>query len=174
LSGTDYRFEEVETRWQQRWADDRLFELDLAAVPRDHKFYSLVEFPYPSAEGLHVGHVYTYCGADSYGRYLRMRHRKVFQPIGFDSFDIHTEKFALRVGERPDRLTRRTIDNYRRQLHRVGAAWAWDQEIVTSDPSYYRWTTVSHPATETGAYLKVAETTLDGALWRPPFPTATT
>jgi len=140
LSGTDYRFEEVETRWQQRWADDRLFELDLDAVPRHQKFYSLVEFPYPSAEGLHVGHVYTYCGADSYGRYLRMRNRKVFQPIGFDSFGIHTENFALRVGERPDRLTRRTIDNYRRQLRRVGAAWAWDQEIVTSDPSYYRWT----------------------------------
>jgi leucyl-tRNA synthetase len=140
LSGSDYEFEEVETRWQRRWAEDRLFELDLDAVPRDKKFYSLVEFPYPSAEGLHVGHVYTYCGADSYGRYLRMRHRKVFQPIGFDSFGIHTENFALRVGERPDRLTKRTIDNYRRQLRRVGAAWTWDQEIVTSDPSYYRWT----------------------------------
>jgi leucyl-tRNA synthetase len=140
LSGSDYRFEEVETRWQQRWAEDRLFELDLDAVAGDQKFYSLVEFPYPSAEGLHVGHVYTYCGADTYGRYLRMRHREVFQPIGFDSFGIHTENFALRVGERPDRLTRRTIDNYRRQLRRVGAAWAWDQEIVTSDPSYYRWT----------------------------------
>jgi leucyl-tRNA synthetase len=140
LSGSDYGFEEVETRWQRRWAEDRLFELDLEAVPRDQKFYSLVEFPYPSAEGLHVGHVYTYCGADSYGRYLRMQHRKVFQPIGFDSFGIHTENFALRVGERPDRLTKRTIDNYRRQLRRVGAAWAWDQEIVTSDPSYYRWT----------------------------------
>ncbi|MDQ6877700.1 MAG: leucine--tRNA ligase [Candidatus Dormibacteraeota bacterium] len=140
MSGSDYPFEEVEARWLQRWADDRLFELDLDAVPPDQKFYSLVEFPYPSAEGLHVGHVYTYCGADSYGRYLRMRHRKVFQPIGFDSFGIHTENFALRVGERPDRLTGRTIDNYRRQLRRLGAAWSWDQEIVTSDPSYYRWT----------------------------------
>ncbi len=140
MSASPYNHEEVEARWRERWARDRLFELDLDAVGAEAKFYNLVEFPYPSAEGLHVGHVYTYCGADTYGRYLRMGGRKIFQPMGFDSFGIHTENFALKVGERPDRLTERTVANYRRQLQRVGAAWSWDQEVVTSDPSYYRWT----------------------------------
>ena len=131
---TDY-----EPRWRERWREDGLYEPDLARAT-DAKFYNLVEFPYPSAEGLHVGHVYTYCGADTFGRYLRMRGRNVFQPIGFDSFGIHTENYALKVGERPDTLTARTIANYRRQLSRVGAAWSWNAEVVTSDPSYYRWT----------------------------------
>jgi leucyl-tRNA synthetase len=82
---------EVQARWQARWARDRLDELDLERVPADQKHYNLVEFPYPSAEGLHVGHAYTYAGADTYGRYRRMRGRKVFQPIGFDTLGVHTE-----------------------------------------------------------------------------------
>ena len=130
----------VEARWQSRWDTDRLYEVDVDSVDPDGKFYNLVEFPYPSAEGLHVGHAYTYCGADTYGRYLRMRGRQVFQPMGFDSFGIHTENFALRVGENPRTLTVRTVDNYRRQLRSLGAAWDWSREIVTSDPSYYRFT----------------------------------
>lgn len=130
---------EYEPRWRDRWRSDGIFEMDLERAD-DSKFYNLVEFPYPSAEGLHVGHVYTYCGADSYGRYQRMRGRRVFQPIGFDSFGIHTENFALKVAENPRPLTDRTIANYRRQLSRVGAAWAWGAEVVTSEPDYYRWT----------------------------------
>jgi leucyl-tRNA synthetase len=130
----------IESSWQARWAADRLWEIDIEHVPADRKFYNLVEFPYPSAEGLHVGHAYTYSGADTYGRYLKMRGREVFQPIGFDSFGIHTENFALRVGEHPGTLTQRTITNYRRQLGSLGSAWDWSREIVTSDPSYYRWT----------------------------------
>jgi leucyl-tRNA synthetase len=110
------------------------------AVGPEEKFYNLVEFPYPSSEGLHVGHVYTYAGADTYGRYLRMRGKTVFQPIGFDSFGIHTENFALRVGEHPQTLTERTIAAYREQLRSIGAAWDWGHEVVTSDPGYYRWT----------------------------------
>jgi leucyl-tRNA synthetase len=130
----------IESKWQARWAADRLSETDVEHVPADRKFYNLVEFPYPSAEGLHVGHAYTYAGADTYGRYLRMRGRDVFQPIGFDSFGIHTENFALKVGEQPRTLTERTIANYRRQLTSIGAAWDWSRAIATSDPSYYRWT----------------------------------
>jgi leucyl-tRNA synthetase len=136
---SDYNPTEIETRWRQRWQEDALYEVDLEH-PSESKFYNLVEFPYPSAEGLHVGHVYTYCGADTFGRYQRLRGRQVFQPIGFDSFGIHTENFALKAGERPDTLTARTIVNYRRQLSRVGAAWSWNTELATSDPSYYRWT----------------------------------
>jgi leucyl-tRNA synthetase len=130
----------IEARWQTRWTADHLAEIDVDHVAPDRKFYNLVEFPYPSAEGLHVGHAYTYAGADTFGRYLRMRGREVFQPIGFDSFGIHTENYALRVGEHPRTLTRRTITNYRRQLTSLGAAWDWRRSIATSDPTYYRWT----------------------------------
>src|SRR5262249_46182265 len=132
--------QEIEPRWQARWAEDHRYEVDVEHVPADRKFYNLVEFPYPSAEGLHVGHVYTYCGADTFGRYLRMNRRTVFQPMGFDSFGIHTENFALKVGEHPVTLTARTIENYRRQLMRMGAGFDWSRQVVTSDPGYYRWT----------------------------------
>jgi leucyl-tRNA synthetase len=131
---------EIERRWRERWEAD---PVATSAVDRPHaeeKFYNLVEFPYPSAEGLHVGHVYTYCGADVIGRYLRMRGRSVFQPIGFDSFGIHTENYALRIGEHPESLTALTIARYRQQLKSIGAAWDWNHELATSDPSYYRWT----------------------------------
>jgi leucyl-tRNA synthetase len=131
---------DVESRWQARWAADRLSELDVDRVASKRKFYNLVEFPYPSAEGLHVGHAYTYAGADTYGRYLRMRGREVFQPIGFDSFGIHTENYALKVDKHPRTLTQRTIANYRRQLTSLGAAWDWGRAIATSEPRYYRWT----------------------------------
>ncbi|HEV2871842.1 MAG TPA: leucine--tRNA ligase [Actinomycetota bacterium] len=131
---------EVQGRWQARWAADRLHEVDVERADDDRFFYNLVEFPYPSAEGLHVGHAFTYSGADTYGRWLRMRGRTVFQPIGFDAFGIHTENYALRVGEDPATLTGRTIVRYRGQLERLGAAWDWDHSVTTSDPSYYRWT----------------------------------
>jgi leucyl-tRNA synthetase len=131
---------EIERSWQARWQADRVYELDLDRVDPTAKFYNLMEFPYPSAEGLHVGHAYTYCGADTFGRYRRMRGRAVFQPMGFDSFGIHTENFALKSGEHPIRLTPKTIEAYRGQLRRLGCAFDWSREIVTSDPSYYRWT----------------------------------
>src|SRR5687768_8699405 len=117
-----YDAQEVEPRWQARWEAGGLGQVDLDHARPDEKFYNLVEFPYPSAEGLHVGHAYTYCGADTYGRYLRMRGKRVFQPIGFDSFGIHTENYALRVGENPRSLTEKTVATYRRQLRRLGAA----------------------------------------------------
>jgi leucyl-tRNA synthetase len=139
----------VQARWQARWTADRLDEVDTAQVDgrgslqrasTERKFYNLVEFPYPSAEGLHVGHAYTYCGADTHGRWLRMNGRTVFQPIGFDSFGIHTENYALRVGRHPAPLTATTTARYRQQLKRLGAAWDWGHELSTSDPAYYRWT----------------------------------
>ncbi|HEU4526494.1 MAG TPA: leucine--tRNA ligase [Actinomycetota bacterium] len=135
-----YEPSEIEPRWRARWAKDRLWEVDVERTDGARAFYNLVEYPYPSAEGLHVGHAYTYSGADTYGRFLRMRGRDVFQPIGFDSFGIHTENYALRVGEPPRTLTDRTIANYRRQLTALGGAWDWSRELATSDPGYYRWT----------------------------------
>ena len=124
---------ELEARWQARWAADP------PPVPAGEKFYNLVEFPYPSAEGLHVGHVLTYCGADVVGRHRRMQGRAVFQPMGFDAFGINAENYAMKVGEHPAAVIARTVANYRRQLSSVGCAWDWTG-VLTSDPAYYRWT----------------------------------
>jgi leucyl-tRNA synthetase len=98
-------------------------------------------FPYPSAEGLHVGNVYAFTGADIYGRYRRLLGDTVFEPMGFDAFGIHTENFALKVGEHPARMTPRNVAHFReKQLKRLGAMFDWDHEVDTTDPDYYRWT----------------------------------
>jgi leucyl-tRNA synthetase len=136
----EYIPNEIESRWRERWERDRLWRFDVEADGPGEKFYNLVEFPYPSAEGLHVGSVRTYAGADAFGRYQRMRGRRVFQPMGFDSSGIHTENYAIRVGEHPARLMARTIPRFREQLSRIGCAWDWSRQVITSDPSYYRWT----------------------------------
>ena len=135
-----YDFREQESRWLREWLARPPAKFDVWGADPARKFYNLVEFPYPSAEGLHVGHVYTYCGADALGRYMTMNGRQVLQPIGFDSSGIHTENFAIKINEHPRTLTDRATANYRRQLRRVGANWAWDLELRTDDPSYYRWT----------------------------------
>ncbi len=130
----------IETHWRDRWATTRLGNVDLDAVSPDEVFVNLVEFPYPSAEGLHVGHVYRYSGVDAYGRFQRMRGRKVFQPIGFDAFGIHSENYALSVGEHPKAVTDRTTARFTSQLQRSGMAFDWERMVNTSDPGYYRWT----------------------------------
>jgi leucyl-tRNA synthetase len=135
-----YNAQELEARWRRRWQEAGLYELDLDVADPDSLFYNLVEFPYPSAEGLHVGHIFKYSGADAFGRYQRMCGKAVFQPIGFDAFGIHTENFALKAGEHPMVLTARTTANFRAQLSRGGMAWDWSRVIDTSTPEYYRWT----------------------------------
>lgn len=135
-----YDFREQESKWQQAWLERPPAKFDVHTADAGRKFYNLVEFPYPSAEGLHVGHVYTYCGADALGRYMTMNGRQVLQPMGFDSFGIHTENYALKINEHPRSVTDRTTANYRKQLERVGANWAWDLAVRTDDSSYYRWT----------------------------------
>jgi leucyl-tRNA synthetase len=138
--GVPWDVARVEACWQARWVEARLHEVDLDAVDPVVACYNLVEFPYPSADGLHIGHAMTYAGADSWGRLQRRRGRTVFQPIGFDSFGINAENYALQVGEQPATLIARTMRTYRRQLEALGAAWSWDAAVATSDPDYYRWT----------------------------------
>jgi len=139
MTTTRYDPQEIEAKWQRRWEESGLYKTDIRNAPRP--FYNLMEFPYPSGEGLHVGHVYTYCGADTYGRFQRMRGYDVFQPMGFDSFGIHTENYALKVGQNPMRLTDQTVRRFREtQMKRLGAMWDWSHEVVTSHPDYYRWT----------------------------------
>jgi leucyl-tRNA synthetase len=135
-----YDFHAAESRWGRAWLENPPAAFDVRQSDPARKFYNLVEYPYPSAEGLHVGHAYTYCGADAFGRYMTMNGRQVLQPIGFDSFGIHTENFAIKINEHPKSVTDRTTANYRRQLKRLGANWAWDLELRTDDPAYYRWT----------------------------------
>ncbi len=135
-----YDVQRIEEHWRQRWETERPTKVDLAAAEPGTVFVNQVEFPYPSAEGLHVGHIFRYAGVDTHGRYRRMTGQKVFQPIGFDAFGIHTENYALRVGRHPQALTAETTSRFRTQLSRTGMAWDWDRVVNTSDPGYYRWT----------------------------------
>ncbi|HEU4642634.1 MAG TPA: leucine--tRNA ligase, partial [Gemmatimonadaceae bacterium] len=128
----------VERKWQERWRAQRANspELDRAERP----FYQLMMFPYPSAEGLHIGNVFAFTGNDIYGRFQRLQGNTVFEPIGFDAFGIHSENYALKVGIHPMELIPKNIENFRRQLRRVGLMVDWSHELSTTDPAYYKWT----------------------------------
>src|SRR3989338_9217162 len=128
----------IERKWQKRWEEARLYEPDLDKAEKP--FYNLMMFPYPSAEGLHVGNVYAFTGADIHGRFQRMQGFDVFEPIGFDSFGIHSENFAIKKGVHPKAQTEKNIKNFTEQLRQLGALFAWDRAVTTSDPAYYKWT----------------------------------
>jgi leucyl-tRNA synthetase len=128
----------VEARWQERWARERANEPDLDQPRRP--FYNLMMFPYPSAEGLHVGNMFAFTGADIYGRFKRLHGYDVFEPIGFDAFGIHSENYALAVGTHPAKLIPQNIETFRRQLRRFGGMFDWRHELSTTDPRYYKWT----------------------------------
>ena len=136
-----YRPSEVEAKWQERW-EERGTNLRTDAELRDAErpFYNLMMFPYPSAEGLHVGNMYAFTGADIYGRWKRLQGEDVFEPIGFDAFGIHSENFALKQGTHPMELIPKNVANFTRQLRRIGAMYDWNHTVDTTDPDYYRWT----------------------------------
>jgi len=135
---TGYRPDLVEPKWQARWAEAGTNEPDLDGAERP--FYNLMMFPYPSAEGLHVGNLFAFTGADVYGRFKRLTGFEVFQPIGFDAFGIHSENFAINVGLHPSELIPKNIANFRRQLRQMGGMFDWRHELSTTDPAYYKWT----------------------------------
>jgi len=128
----------VEARWQDRWTREHANEPDLDRPERP--FYNLMMFPYPSAEGLHVGNMFAFTGADIYGRFKRLSGHTVFEPIGFDAFGIHSENYALSIGTHPGKLIPQNIDTFRRQLRRFGGMFDWRHELSTTDPRYYKWT----------------------------------
>jgi leucyl-tRNA synthetase len=134
----NYDPQAVEAKWQERWARQRTNEPDLDRPRRP--FYNLMMFPYPSAEGLHVGNMFAFTGADIYGRFKRLQGHDVFEPIGFDAFGIHSENYALSVGTHPAKLIPRNIETFRRQLRRFGGMFDWRHELSTTDPRYYKWT----------------------------------
>ncbi|HWB39702.1 MAG TPA: leucine--tRNA ligase, partial [Gemmatimonadales bacterium] len=133
-----YHPEAVEAKWQARWAERHTNEPDLDRAARP--FFNLMMFPYPSAEGLHVGNMFAFTGADTYGRFKRLQGYDVFEPIGYDAFGIHSENYAIKMGINPDRLIPRNIENFRRQLKRIGGMFDWRHELSTTDPRYYKWT----------------------------------
>ncbi|HUY61957.1 MAG TPA: leucine--tRNA ligase [Candidatus Dormibacteraeota bacterium] len=128
----------VEARWRRRWTETGLHAAALETAPRP--YYNLMMFPYPSAEGLHVGNMYAFTGADIHGRFRSLQGEDVFEPIGFDAFGIHSENFAIRVGAHPRLLVAKNIERFRTQLARLGARFDWSKAVETTDPRYYRWT----------------------------------
>ena len=128
----------IEARWQARWVERHTNEPDLDRAARP--FYNLMMFPYPSAEGLHVGNMFAFTGADIYGRFKRLQGYAVFEPMGFDAFGIHSENYALTIGTNPAKLIPQNIATFRRQLRRFGGMFDWRHELSTTDPAYYKWT----------------------------------
>ena len=136
-----YNPAEIERKWQARWEErgtNTWTEEQLRSAERP--FYNLMMFPYPSAEGLHVGNIYAFTGADIYGRFKRLQGFSVFEPIGFDAFGIHSENFALKQGIHPTELIPRNVERFTRQLKRVGFMYDWNHTVDTTHRDYYRWT----------------------------------
>ncbi|HEY6219705.1 MAG TPA: class I tRNA ligase family protein, partial [Gemmatimonadaceae bacterium] len=128
----------VEQKWQRRWDERGTNHTDVERGERE--FYALMMFPYPSAEGLHVGNLFAFTGNDIYARYHRLIGRTVFEPLGFDAFGIHSENFALKVGTHPAELIPRNIANFTRQLKAAGLMIDWRYSLSTTDKEYYKWT----------------------------------
>ena len=128
----------IEPKWQQYWDANKTFKTpDLPTRP---KYYVLDMFPYPSGDGLHVGHPEGYTATDIISRYKRMKGFDVLHPMGWDAFGLPAEQHAIKTGQHPSVITRRNIDNFRRQIKSLGLSYDWDREISTADPDYYRWT----------------------------------
>jgi len=137
-SDSKYIPSEIEAKWQDKWESDKVYSpnIDSAKNP----FYNLMMFPYPSAEGLHVGNMYAFTGADVYGRFKRMQGNEVFEPIGLDGFGIHSENYALKVGKHPKEQAEISEKNFYRQLRSIGNSFDLTRTVETYKPDYYQWT----------------------------------
>jgi leucyl-tRNA synthetase len=134
----EYNFREIEKKWQQKWKEDAVYEVSNSS--EKPKFYVLDMFPYPSGAGLHVGHPLGYIASDIYARYKRLKGFNVLHPMGFDSFGLPAEQYALETGQHPAITTEKNIATFKDQLDKIGFCYDWSREIKTSDPEYYRWT----------------------------------
>lgn len=129
---------EIELKWQKRWQKEGLYKTDFNKTA--DKYYNLVMFPYPSGDKLHVGHWYNFAPSDSWGRYMRLKGYNVFEPIGYDSFGLPAENYAIKNGVHPAISTEKNIKYMQKQLKSMGAMYNWETEIQTSSPEYYKWT----------------------------------
>ncbi|MCI9268473.1 MAG: leucine--tRNA ligase, partial [Lawsonibacter sp.] len=134
-----YDFTAIEKKWQTKWKDEKTFACQNGDTSKP-KFYGLVEFPYPSGAGLHVGHPRPYTAMDVIARKKRMDGYNVLFPIGYDAFGLPTENFAIKNHIHPAVITKQNIENFTRQLHMLGYSFDWDRCVDTTDPSYYKWT----------------------------------
>ena len=136
-----YPFNEIEQKWQDYWEKNQTFAVtEDSSFPKEKRMYVLDMFPYPSGAGLHVGHPEGYTATDIYCRYLRMNGYNVLHPMGFDSFGLPAENYAIKTGTHPRSTTEKNIENFRKQIKRLGFSYDWNREISTHTEQYYRWT----------------------------------
>jgi leucyl-tRNA synthetase len=134
----EYKFNEIEKKWQEKWKEDKVYKV--SNVSDKPKYYVLDMFPYPSGAGLHVGHPLGYIASDIYSRYKRLKGFNVLHPMGFDSFGLPAEQYALETGQHPAETTKKNIATFKAQLDKIGFCYDWEREVQTSDPNYYKWT----------------------------------
>ncbi len=134
---SSYKARATEQKWQKKWNSSKLYKVNLAS--KKPKYYNLVMFPYPSGDKLHVGHWYNFAPADSWGRYKRMTGFNVFEPMGFDSFGLPAENYAIKTGVPPQKSTEKNIVSMIKQLGAMGTMYDWDKTVATSRPDYYKW-----------------------------------
>ena len=134
----EYDFKSIESKWQKIWENEKYGQSeDFSDKP---KFYSLIEFPYPSGSGLHVGHCMMYSATDAYARMMRMRNFNVMFPMGWDAFGLPTENYAIKNKIKPQVATKENINSFIRQQKSMGYSFDWSRQINTTDPDYYKWT----------------------------------
>ena len=134
----EYKFKEIESKWQKKWAAEGTYKV--TEDPSKPKYYVLDMFPYPSGAGLHVGHPLGYIASDIYSRYKRPKGFNVLHPMGYDAFGLPAEQYAIQTGQHPEVTTEKNTARYREQLDRIGFSYDWDREVRTCDPAYYKWT----------------------------------
>jgi len=136
MKSQDYNPKKIETKWQKEWEKKKIYK----TADAGKKFYALVEFPYPSGDGLHVGHPRPYIGMDIIARKKRMEGFNVLFPMGWDAFGLPTENYAVKTGLHPKIVTKKNTDNFRKQMKMLGFSFDWSREVNTTDPEYYKWT----------------------------------
>ena len=144
-----YPFDQIEHKWQATWAGEKTFSTpnpgDPGFDPSKPKFYALDMFPYPSGEGLHVGHPEGYTATDILSRYKRKKGFNVLHPMGWDAFGLPAEQYAIKTGQHPRITTEKNVENFTGQLNRIGFSYDWDREVNTTDPKVFQMDPVDFP-----------------------------
>ncbi|MBM3419450.1 MAG: class I tRNA ligase family protein, partial [Bacteroidetes bacterium] len=134
----EYEFKYIEAKWREFWAQNETYKV--TEDTSKSKFYVLDMFPYPSGAGLHVGHPLGYIASDIFSRYKKLEGYNVLHPMGYDSFGLPAEQYAIQTGQHPARTTEQNISRYRDQLDKIGFCYDWTREVRTSSKEYYKWT----------------------------------